>query len=153
MCSKGWSLFCCCLVAPMYVCTRLLQSCHTRCSPMDCSLSVSPVHGIFQARILEWDAISFSRGSAPPMDQTGAFPASPALAGGSFTTEPPGKTGKTKDGARIQLHCHPSSYTVCRIILDDPCWTFHALVNEIESFEIEINQTHGIQGRLTPTVS
>ena len=94
--------------------------------------------------MLEWDAISFSRGSAPPTDQTRAFPASPALAGRSFTTKPPGKTWRTKDGARIQLRCHPSSYTVCKIILDDLCWTFHALVNEIQSFEIKINQTRGI---------
>ena len=38
---------------------------------MDCSLPVSSVHGIFQARILEWVAISFSRGSSWPRDWTG----------------------------------------------------------------------------------
>ena len=38
--------------------------------PMDDSLSGSAVHGIFQARILEWAAISFSRGSSQPRDQT-----------------------------------------------------------------------------------
>ena len=48
---------------------------------MDCSLPGSPFHGILQARILEWVAISFELMS----------PASPALAGGFFTTEPPGK--------------------------------------------------------------
>ena len=37
---------------------------------MDCSLSASPVHGIFQARILEWVAISSSRGSFQPRDPT-----------------------------------------------------------------------------------
>ena len=42
----------------------------TLCSPMDCSLSGSSVHGILQARILEWVAISFSRGSSPPRDWT-----------------------------------------------------------------------------------
>ena len=36
---------------------------------MDCSLPGSSVHGIFQARILEWVAISFSRGSSRPRDQ------------------------------------------------------------------------------------
>ena len=36
------------------------QSCPTLCDPMDCSLSGSSVHGILQARILEWVAISFS---------------------------------------------------------------------------------------------
>ena len=39
---------------------KSLQSCPTLCDPMDCSLPGSPVPGIFQARILEWVAISFS---------------------------------------------------------------------------------------------
>ena len=36
----------------------------TLCNPMDCSLPGSSVHGIFQARVLEWGVISFSRGSS-----------------------------------------------------------------------------------------
>ena len=40
------------------------------CNPMDCSLPGLSVHGILQARILEWDAILFSRESSPPRDQT-----------------------------------------------------------------------------------
>ena len=43
---------------------QLLQSCLTLCDPMDCSLPGSSVHGILQARILEWVAISLSRGSS-----------------------------------------------------------------------------------------
>ena len=39
-------------------------------TPMDCSLPGSSVHGIFQARVLDWVAISFSRGSSWPRDQT-----------------------------------------------------------------------------------
>ena len=35
------------------------QSCPTLCKPMDCTPSGSPVHGIFQARILDWVAISY----------------------------------------------------------------------------------------------
>ena len=42
----------------------------TLCDPMDCSLPGSFIHEIFQARILEWVAISFSRGSSQPRDQT-----------------------------------------------------------------------------------
>ena len=42
----------------------------TLCDPMDCSLTGSSVHGIFQARVLEWIAISFSRGSSWPRNQT-----------------------------------------------------------------------------------
>ena len=40
------------------------------CNPMNYSLPSFSVHGIFQARILEWVAISFSRGSSQPRDQT-----------------------------------------------------------------------------------
>ena len=39
---------------------KSLQSCPTLCDPMDCSLSGFSVHGILQARTLEWVAISFS---------------------------------------------------------------------------------------------
>ena len=46
------------------------QSCPTLCDPMDCSPPGSSVHGILQARILEWAAISFSSGSSQPRDQT-----------------------------------------------------------------------------------
>ena len=46
------------------------QSCRTLCNPMDCSLPGSSIHGISQARILEWVAVSFSRGPSPPRDQT-----------------------------------------------------------------------------------
>ena len=52
------------------VCAKLLRSCSTLCSPMDCSLPGSSVHEIFQARILEWIAIPFSRGSSPCRNRT-----------------------------------------------------------------------------------
>ena len=43
-----------------YFVFSLVQSCLTLCDPMDCSSPGSAVHGIFQARILEWGAIAFS---------------------------------------------------------------------------------------------
>ena len=49
---------------------KLLQSCPTLCDPMDCSLPGFSVHGIFQTIVLEWIAISFSKGSSQPRDQT-----------------------------------------------------------------------------------
>ena len=49
------------------------QSCPTFCDPMDCSPPGSSVYGILQARILEWVAISFSRGSSWCRDQTQVF--------------------------------------------------------------------------------
>ena len=74
----------------MHVCS-VTQSCQTLCHPMD-SQPVSSAHGIFQARrILEWVAVSSSRGSFWPRD------GSPALAGRFLTTVPPGKPGATND--------------------------------------------------------
>ena len=52
------------------LCAELLQSCLALCNPMDCSLPVSSVYGILQARILEWVAMSFSGELSRPRDQT-----------------------------------------------------------------------------------
>ena len=49
---------------------EVVQSCPTLCDPMDCSLPGSSVHGIFQTIVLEWIAISFSRGSSRPRNRT-----------------------------------------------------------------------------------
>ena len=53
-----------------YATYSVAQLCPTVCNPMDCSPPASSVYGIFQARILEWVAISSSRGSAWPRDWT-----------------------------------------------------------------------------------
>ena len=66
------------------------QSCPTLCNPMDCSPPGSSVHGISQARILEWVAIPFFRGYSWPRDQTCVS----FIAGGFFTSAPPGETLK-----------------------------------------------------------
>ena len=50
--------------------SEVAQSCPTLGDAVDCSLLGSSVHGILQARVLEWVAISFSRGSSQPRDQT-----------------------------------------------------------------------------------
>ena len=50
--------------------SEVAQSCPTLCNPMDCSLPGSSVHGILQARVREWVAISFSRRSSQPGDRT-----------------------------------------------------------------------------------
>ena len=63
------------------------QLCLTLCDPMDCNQPGSSVHVILQARILEWVAIPFSRGSSQP----GIEPGSPAFQVVSLPSEPPGK--------------------------------------------------------------
>ena len=74
------------------------QSCLTLCNPLDCSPPGSSVHGIFQARTLEWVAISSARGSSWPRDWT-LPPLSPALAARFFTTDPPGKPQEARGKA------------------------------------------------------
>ena len=66
----------------------------------NCSLSGSSVHGIFQARVLEWIAISFSRGSSRP----GIKPGSPVLQADALPSEPPGKP-------QLFLQCLPLTLT------------------------------------------
>ena len=72
---------------PLWHVYVLTQLCPTLCDPMDCSLPVFSVHGIFQAGILEVGAISFSRGSSQPRHQSRVSCVS-CIAGGFFTAEP-----------------------------------------------------------------
>ena len=62
----------------MCVHAKSLQSCPTLCDPMDCSPPGSSVHGILQARILEWVTMHSSRRSSQPKTEP-ASPVSPAL--------------------------------------------------------------------------
>ena len=63
------------------VCVLVAQACPTLCNPMDCSPPGSSVHGILQAWIQEWVAISLSRGSSQPRNQSWVS----CFAGGCFT--------------------------------------------------------------------
>ena len=65
--------------------SEVAQSCLTLCDPMDCSQPGSFVQGIFQAKVLEWIAISFSRGSSQPRDRTRVS----ALQAEALPSEPP----------------------------------------------------------------
>ena len=72
-----------------YLCV-CAQSHLTLCNPVDLNPPGSSLHEILQARILERVAISYSRGTSPPRIKP-MSPASPALAGRFFITEPPGR--------------------------------------------------------------
>ena len=61
------------LLNHQHVCAKLLWLCPNLCDPMDCSPSDCSVCGILQARILGWGAISSSKGSSWPRDQTLVF--------------------------------------------------------------------------------
>ena len=67
--------------------SEVIQSCPTLCNPMDYSIPGSSIHWIFQARVLEWVAISFCRGSYWPR----AEPVSLTLQADALLSEPPGK--------------------------------------------------------------
>ena len=69
MCKK----LCCaksCVQMCLHVHAKSLQSCPALCDPMDCGSPGFAVHGILQARIVEWVAMPSSRGSSQPRDQT-----------------------------------------------------------------------------------
>ena len=91
----SYSLHLCCTSCPesaILCLVRLVtQSCLTLCNPVDCSPPGSSVHGILQARILEWVAMPSSRGSFQPR--------SPVLQADSSLSEPPGKPKNTGVGS------------------------------------------------------
>ena len=105
----------------MCLCAQLLQSYPTVCDSVDHSLPGSSVHGIFQARILEWVAISSSRGFSWPWDQIQVFCVS-CIADRFFTAEPLGKPNLAHGNLSINLllfyyyQCH------CLGVLPKPFW-------------------------------
>ena len=76
-------------------CVKVAQSCLTLCNLVDCSLPGSSVHGILQARILEWLAVPFSRRSLQPRDQTQVS----HIAGRFFTSQATWKLKNTGVGS------------------------------------------------------
>ena len=80
------------------ICCLVAKSCLIFCYPMDCGLPGSSVHGISQARVLEWVAISFSRGSSQTSDQNCD---SHTLAGEFWTAKPPGKPLLVYEGTQF----------------------------------------------------
>ena len=84
------------------------QSCPTLCDPTDCSPPGSSVHGTLQARILEWVATSYSRGSPQPRTRTHVS----CSVGRFFTTVPPGNPSLShlevlKKNRRTLMPCLP----------------------------------------------
>ena len=69
-CDKAWKTIQERLAVGVVVVVVLSLSRIQLLQPVDCSPPGSSVHGILQARIVDWVAISFSRGSTPPSDQT-----------------------------------------------------------------------------------
>ena len=93
--------------------SEVAQSFPTLCDPVDCSLPGPSLHRILQARVLEWGAISFSRGSSQP----GIEPGSPAFQADALTSEPPGKPVDDHVTLKIigwsGMHGTPSPWATC----------------------------------------
>ena len=97
---------------------KVAQSCPTLCDPM-----VYIVHGILQARILEWVAFPFSRGSSQPRDRTQVS----ALQADSLPAEPPGKPREPRGQRKISswqripssvpISLHPGQWEECYAFL------------------------------------
>ena len=88
--------------------SEVAQSCRTLSDPMDCSLPGSSVHGILQARVLEWGASAFSFIQATQVQSL-----SPALAVGSLATEPQGKSLIFLSSKNIPEQPLQKTYTDC----------------------------------------
>ena len=88
-----------------YKWSEVAQLCPTLWDPMDYSLSGFSIHGVFQARVLEWIAISFSRGSSRPRNQTWVS----HIAGRFFTI-----------GATREAPCLPWWRTTCLLDMGMP---------------------------------
>ena len=93
-----------CIYVFLLCVSKLLQSCPTLCNPMDCSLPDSSVHGILQARILEWATMASSRGSSQPRNQT-CVSCSSCITGGFFTT------GEAHIYVYLCIHVYINRYT------------------------------------------
>ena len=86
--------------------SEVTQSCPTLWDPLDCSPPGSSVYGIFQARILEWVAISFSRGSSRPRNQTWVS----RIVGRRFTVWATREVQRAEVGLTEMLSCVLPSY-------------------------------------------
>ena len=93
------------------VCAQSRQSCLTLQDTMDCSSPGSSVHGIFQTRILEWVAISFSSGPSQPRDWTCVS----CTAGGFFTHWAPWEAYTPATHNKYSLHSHHFTLRLSKI--------------------------------------
>ena len=122
------------------------QSCLTLCDPMACNLPGSSVSGILQARILEWVAICFSRGSSPPRDRTQVS----CVAGRLFTIWAT-REGPSKLLANLLFTRTPRSSPVSSLPLNGDCGAVKIRVNldckEIQPVHSKGNQSWVFIGR------
>ena len=120
---------------------KVAQLCPTLCNPTDCSLPDSSVHGILQARILEWVVIPFSRGFSQPRNQIGVS----CIAGGFFTS------WATMEAPRFPIFKVPNNTKRCVCVCVCVCvsrismlmgWFNHILSSPIHPTSLQIFVLH-----------
>ena len=134
--------------------SEVAQSWPTLCNPMDCRLPGSSFHGIFRARVLEWFAVSFSRGSSRRRDRTWVSPipgrcfyhlihqGSPVL----------NKTEHTQNGASTAITGHWADQTIAAMgqVAGSHCeegiGTFQCLQRLLRSLQCTKQQEAFLQG-------
>ena len=99
------------------VCAKSLQLCLTLWDTMDGSPTGSSVHGLLQARILNWVAMASSR-DLPNLEIESPSPEAPALQADSFTTEPPGKTMSDNPWPLTQTLMYGNFKVPCYVNID-----------------------------------
>ena len=108
--------------------SEVAQSCLTLYDPVDCNPPGSSVHGILQARILEWAAISFFRGSSRPRDRTWVS----GIAGRCFI---PWATRSTINTIKVLLHSF--TWPVCLHFLN-PSWIFFHRIKRTSEWKFHV---------------
>ena len=112
---------------------KVAQSCLTLCYPMDYT-----VHGILQARILEWVAFPFSRGSSQPRDRTQVS----HIAGGFFTSwvtrEATSEAGSEGVSLWCLCMCVSFHYGVCACVCVCVCASAHVCVKAIHPLSLNL---------------
>ena len=100
--------------------SEVTQSCPILCDPMDCSLWGSSIHGIFQARVLDWVAVSFSRGSHWPKDWTQVSSIASCLShqgSSSYKGSPVG--GERLVNSMLNICCNSCNGTILQVVARD----------------------------------
>ena len=119
----------------MGACT-VTQSCPNLCSPMDCSPSGTSVHEILPARILEWVAISFPRGSSQPKDRAQVS----CIAGRFFingaTREAPFYAHIVPQNAIPSQLKHPARGLLCKVLCAHQSESISHSSNSSDSFPV-----------------
>ena len=128
----------------------LLQSCPAPWDPVDCSPPGSSVHGVLQARALEWVAVPSSRGSSPPRDRTRVSCVS-CVEADSWCSEPPGKPvlGERPEFVDIQFPVeHICDYVCTHFVSDEHFLVFNDSCRR-KPLSVECGSTGGWSLRAT----